>query len=71
MSDQSVCYHLRQGQPKPSGKWGFEVRLSRVYTKAVFAKFEDTLKDATAYKAVEDRDRCPNGWQVQHQNHSD
>ena len=42
--------------------------MARVYTKAVFERFEKTMKLATSYKAVRDDDGGPHAWLVQHSN---
>jgi hypothetical protein len=37
----------------------------------VFARFEETLKKATAFKIVQDHDKGPKNWLVQHTSRSD
>jgi len=57
-----------QSRTETHGNWGFVVRVARVYTKAVFERFEKTMKLATSYKAVRDEDGGPHAWLIQHSN---
>ena len=40
-----------QSEVKTSTQFGFEVQLSKVYTRAVFADFKETLYRSTAFRA--------------------
>ena len=44
-----------QSEVKTTTQFGFEVQLSKVYTRAVFADFKETLYRSTAFRA----ERCP------------
>jgi hypothetical protein len=48
----------------------FEIRVARVYTRAVMNRFEDAIKYATAYKISQELEGGPNDWVVQHTNRS-
>lgn len=50
--------------------WPFEICVGRAYIRAVFARFEDTLKKATAFKITQDPARGQNSWLIQHTNRS-
>ena len=59
-----------QSEVKTTTQFGFEVQLSKVYTRAVFADFKETLYRSTAFKA----ERCPENptkYLVHHYNRSD
>ena len=59
-----------QSEVKTTTKFGFEVQLSKVYTRAVFADFKETLYRSTAFRA----ERCPENptkYHVHHYNRSD
>nr|XP_020164179.1 protein FAR1-RELATED SEQUENCE 5-like [Aegilops tauschii subsp. strangulata] len=59
-----------ESEVKTTTKFGFEVQLSKVYTRAVFADFEETLYRSTAFRA----ERCPKNptkYLVHHYNRSD
>ncbi|XP_020165496.1 protein FAR1-RELATED SEQUENCE 5-like [Aegilops tauschii subsp. strangulata] len=59
-----------ESEVKTTTKFGFEVQLSKVYTRAVFADFKETLHCSTAFRA----ERCPENptkYLVHHYNRSD
>lgn len=49
-----------------NSNWAFEVRLSRVYTRAVFNRFEEAMKSATAFRITQDPERGEHAWLVCH-----
>lgn len=51
--------------------WEFGVRLSHVYTRAVYSKWEETLSKASAYKISVDSERGEHCWLVQHTKRSE
>ncbi|XP_020183820.1 protein FAR-RED IMPAIRED RESPONSE 1-like [Aegilops tauschii subsp. strangulata] len=59
-----------ESEVKTTTQFGFEVQLSKVYTRAVFADFKETLYRSTAFRA----ERCPENptkYLVHHYNRSD
>ncbi|XP_020156912.1 protein FAR1-RELATED SEQUENCE 1-like [Aegilops tauschii subsp. strangulata] len=59
-----------ESEVKTTTQFGFEVQLSKVYTRAVFADFKETLYRSTAFRA----ERCPENptkCLVHHYNRSD
>ena len=59
-----------ESEVKTTTQFGFEVQLSKVYTRAVFADFKETLYHSTAFRA----ERCPENptkYLVHHYNRSD
>jgi hypothetical protein len=55
-----------QGQKDTTTLYMFEIRVARVYTKAVMNRFEESIKDATAYRISLGPDGGANDWLVQH-----
>jgi hypothetical protein len=55
-----------QSEILTNSSWSFEIRLARVYTRAVFGRFEESMKAATAFRIVEDPDRGRHCWLVRH-----
>lgn len=67
--DSNQFFHLDivlQSEIVTNSSWAFEVRLARVYTRAVFGRFEESMKSATAFRIVEDPDRGRHSWLVKH-----
>lgn len=57
-----------QSETVANARWPFEVRVGKVYTRAVFNCFEETMKLATAYHIIEDPNGGRDSWLVQHTN---
>jgi hypothetical protein len=55
-----------QSETVTDSNWSFEVRVGRVYTRAVFNRFEESMKSATAYRIAPDPERAVHSWLVQH-----
>jgi hypothetical protein len=55
-----------QSETVADSNWPFEVRVGRVYTRAVFNRFEESMKSATAYRVTVDPERGVHSWLVQH-----
>lgn len=55
-----------QAHNEPNTNWEFEIRAGRAYTRAVFQRFEATMKRATAYHIQRDTEGDENDWLVQH-----
>ena len=67
---RNSAFVIMQSEVKTTTKFGFEVQLSKVYTRAVFADFKETLYRSTAFRA----ERCPENptkYLVHHYNRSD
>ena len=67
---RNSAFFIMQSEVKTTTKFGFEVQLSKVYTRAVFADFKETLYCSTAVRA----ERCPESptkYLVHHYNRSD
>jgi hypothetical protein len=43
-----------QSETMTDSNWPFEVCVARVYTRAVFNRFEESIKSATAYRITAD-----------------
>ena len=63
-SHSAPCF--LQSEILTNSSWSFEIRLARVYTRAVFGRFEESMKAATAFRIVEDPDRGRHCWLVRH-----
>jgi hypothetical protein len=55
-----------QSETMADSNWPFEVRVARVYTRAVFNRFKESMKSATAYRITADPERGMHSWLVQH-----
>lgn len=59
-----------QSRIETDAKWGFEVGVSRVYTRKVFDKFEKSMNLCTAYRIEEDETEGRCHYLVSHTNRS-
>ena len=48
---RNSAFVIMQSEVKTTTKFGFEVQLSKVYTRAVFADFKETLYRSTTFRA--------------------
>ena len=64
------AFVIMQSEVKTTTKFGFQVQLSKVYTRVVFADFKETFYRDTILRV----ERCPENptkYLVQHYNRSD
>ena len=59
-----------QEEIKTTTQFGFEVQLSRIYTRAVFADFKQTHYRSTTFRSEQSHDN-PTKYLVRHYNQSD
>jgi hypothetical protein len=55
-----------QSETMADSNWPFKVRVARVYTRAIFNRFEESMKLATAYRITANPERGMHSWLVQH-----
>ena len=67
---RNSAFLIMQSEVQTTIQFGFEVQLSKVYTRAVFAYFKETLYRSTSFR----EERCPENptkYLVHHYNRSD
>ena len=63
-------FFISQAEIKTTTQFGFEIQLSRIYTRAVFADFKQTHYRSTAFRSEQSTDN-PTKYLVRHYNQSD
>jgi hypothetical protein len=61
-----MCFYILQSEPVVNSFYGFDLQLSKLYTRKVYNKFKETLKSSTAFNIEEDPSGQPGYYLVQH-----
>lgn len=67
---RNANFLITQSEIKTTTQFGFEVQLSKIYTRAVFAEFKEAHYRSTAFRAEQCPDN-PTKYFVHHYNRSD
>ena len=65
-----TAFFVSQAEIKTTTQFGFEIQLSQIYTRAVFADFRQTHYRSTAFRSEQSADN-PTKYLVRHYNQSD
>ena len=65
-----TAFFVSQAEIKPTTQFGFEIQLSSIYTREVFADFRETHYRSTAFRSEQSQDNLTK-YLVRHYNQSD
>jgi hypothetical protein len=71
MIRSNILILFQQARVESMTNWEFWVGLARLYTKNVYARWEETLVKASAYRVTNDIEKGENCWLVQHTKRSE